>query len=214
MSTSHELAKTTQLEQWISEFGDEYVERNAFEAWRMMPGTEAFRRMMSGREVDSVLEVGCNVGLNLIFINALFDGRVKLYGVEPNPKAYQTLLSQPQITLAQAWNCDAFSLPMADASVDLAFTAGVLIHIAPADLDQATDEIVRVAKRYVLCAEYFSHTPVEAPYRNHRGLLFKRDFGAFYLDRYPHLRCIDYGFLWQREYASWGNVNWWLFEKK
>ena len=77
MSKSHEPAKTAQLEKWTSDFGDEYAERNAFEEWRMIPGTEAFRRMMSGREVDSVLEVGCSsVGLNLIFINALFDGRV------------------------------------------------------------------------------------------------------------------------------------------
>jgi pseudaminic acid biosynthesis-associated methylase len=214
MSKSHKPAKTAQLEKWTSDFGDAYAERNAFEEWRLLPGVEAFRRMLSGREVDSVLEVGCNVGLNLIFINALFNGRVQLYGVEPNPKAYQTLQRQPQITLAGAWNCDAFRLPMAEASVDMAFTSGVLIHIAPADLGQATDEIVRVAKKYVLCAEYFSHTPVEAPYRNQMGLLFKRDFGAFYLDRYAQLRCIDYGFLWQREYVSWGNVNWWLFEKK
>jgi hypothetical protein len=103
---------------------------------------------------------------------------------------------------------------MADASVDLAFTAGVLIHIAPADLGQATDEIVRVARKYVLCAEYFAHTPEEVPYRDQMGLLFKRDFGAFYVDRYPQLRCIDYGFLWQREYAVWDNVTWWLFEKE
>ena len=213
MSKKYKNEKTSQLTKWTSDFGDEYAERNAFEEWRTAPGAEVFRRMLSGREVGSVLEVGCNVGLNLIFINALFAGRVQLYGVEPNLKAYQTLLSQPQMQLAGAWNCDAFSLPMADASVDLAFTAGVLIHIAPADLGQATDEIVRVAKRYVLCAEYFSHTPVEVPYRKHMGLLFKRDFGAFYLDRYPHLRCLDYGFIWQRECASWDNVNWWLFEK-
>lgn len=214
MPPSQEPKKTFQLEKWTSDFGDEYAERNAFAEWRMTPGIEAFRRMLSGQEVDSVLEVGCSVGLNLIFIHTLFAGRVQLYGVEPNPKAYQTLLRQPQIKLAGAWNCDAFSLPMADASVDLAFTAGVLIHIAPADLGRATDEIVRVAKRYVLCAEYFSHTPVEVPYRHHLGLLFKRDFGAFYVDRYAHLRCINYGFLWQREYASWDNVNWWLFEKQ
>jgi pseudaminic acid biosynthesis-associated methylase len=214
MSNRHEPEKTSQLARWTGDFGAEYAERNAFAEWRMIPGTEAFRRMMSGREVDSVLEVGCSVGLNLIFINALFDGRAKLYGVEPNPQAYQTLLRQPQLTLAGAWNCDAFHLPMADASVDLAFTAGVLIHIAPADLGRATAEIVRVARRYVLCAEYFSHLPEEVPYRNHTGLLFKRDFGAFYLDQYPQLRCIDYGFLWHREYAVWDNVNWWLFEKQ
>jgi pseudaminic acid biosynthesis-associated methylase len=213
MSQTSQPARTAQLEQWANDFGDEYAERNAFDAWRMVPGTEAFRRMLKGRDIDSVLEVGCSVGLNLIFLNALFHGRVQLYGVEPNPKAYQTLLQQPQISLAGAWQGDAFNLPLADASVDLVFTAGVLIHIAPEDLERATDEIVRVAKRYVLCAEYFSHTPVEVPYRNHMGLLFKRDFGALYLDRYPSLQCIDYGFLWQREYAVWDNVNWWLFEK-
>jgi hypothetical protein len=80
MSKSHAPEKTSQLAKWASDFGAEYAERNAFAEWRMIPGTEAFRRMMGGRDVDSVLEVGCSVGLNLIFINALFAGRVQRYG--------------------------------------------------------------------------------------------------------------------------------------
>jgi hypothetical protein len=76
MSKRHESAITSQLEKWASDFGDEYAERNTFAAWRLIPGTEAFRRMLGGRDVDSVLEVGCSVGLNLIFINALYHGRV------------------------------------------------------------------------------------------------------------------------------------------
>jgi len=92
----------------------------------------------------------------------------------------------------------------------MVFTSGVLIHIHPDKLGKATDEIVRVAQKYVLCLEYFSHTPVEVSYRNHEGFLFKRDFGGFYLDRYPQLRTLDYGFLWQREMEIFGNLNWWL----
>ena len=90
----------------------------------------------------------------------------------------------------------------------------VLIHIAPEDLGKITDEIVRVAKKYVLCSEYFSNNPEEIPYHGQNGLLFKKDFGAFYQDRHPELKCIDYGFHWQRDLEIFDNLNWWLFEKK
>ena len=109
MSNSYE-SQNSQLEKWTSNFGDEYAERNTFEAWRLIPGTEAFRRMMSGRDVDSVLEVGCSVGLNLIFIKR-YDGRVKLW----QPNAYQTLLPAADTT---RWRVElrCFHLPLADAA--------------------------------------------------------------------------------------------------
>lgn len=206
-------SKTTkQLGEWGSQFGNDYVERNDFAEWKIAPGVEAFRRMIGGRELDSILEVGSNIGLNLVFINTLFNGQVKLHAVEPNKKAYTQLVAN-KINLAQAWNSDGFHLPLADGSVDLVFTNGVLIHIAPDDLGRITDEIVRVSKRYVLCSEYFSHAPEERPYHGQDGLLFKRDFGSFYLDRHPTLKTVDYGFLWQREFKIFDNLNWWLFEK-
>ena len=207
------VAMTPQLKAWTDQFGDEYVNRNEYADWKMEPGVEAFRRILGGLDIESVLEVGSNIGLNLLFINALFNGGVKLYAVEPNRKAFDRLVSQTRMRLEKAWNCDAFQLPLADSSIDLVFTAGVLIHIAPDDLGRATDEIVRVARKYVLCIEYFSHMPVEVPYRGQMGLLFKRDFGAFYLDRFPNLKCVDYGFLWQREFRIFDDPNWWLFEK-
>jgi hypothetical protein len=40
--------------------------------------------------------------------------------------------------------------------------------------------------------------------------LFKRDFGRFYLEQFPRLRVLDYGFLWQPLDSS-DNSNWWLF---
>ncbi|MCX5876791.1 MAG: methyltransferase domain-containing protein [Deltaproteobacteria bacterium] len=203
---------TKQLQEWGSQFGNDYVERNEFEEWKLAPGVEAFRRMIGDLKLDSILEVGSNIGLNLVFIDTLFNGKVKLHAVEPNKKAYGRLMAN-KINLAQAWNCDGFHLPLPDASVDLVLTNGVLIHIAPDDLVRITDEIVRVSKKYILCSEYFSTTPEEKSYHGQDGLLFKRDFGSFYLDRHPTLKIVDYGFLWQREFKIFDDLNWWLFEK-
>jgi len=203
---------TNQVQQWASQFGDDYVERNDFAEWKIKYGVEGFRRMIGKLELDSILEVGSNIGLNLIYTDALFNGQVRLHAVEPNKKAYDRLLAN-KINLAQAWNCDGFNIPLPDSSVDLVFTSGVLIHVAPDDLGRITDEIVRVAKKYVLCSEYFSQDPEEKPYHSQAGLLFKRDFGSFYLDRHPTLKIVDYGFLWQRELENFDDLTWWLFEK-
>lgn len=208
------LVGTPQLSAWKGRFGDAYVDRQGRAArWKIEAGIETFRRILGARDIASVLEVGSNIGLNLRFLQVLFKGQCKLYAVEPNRKAFDRLISEPAVRLERAWNCDVFRLPLPDASIDLVFTSGVLIHIAPDDLGCAMGEIVRVAKRYVLCIEYFSHTPVEVPYRGRRQLLFKRDFGACYLERFPALRWVDYGFLWQQEFRIFDNLTWWLFEK-
>jgi pseudaminic acid biosynthesis-associated methylase len=198
---------------WRGPFGNDYVDRNDYAEWQIEQGAAVFRRILGDVKVESVLEVGSNIGRNLLSIDRLFDGEAQLYAVEPNEKAYKKLVAQTDFQLAGAWNCDAFKLPVPDSSVDLAFTAGVLIHIAPGDLARATDEVVRAAGKYVLCIEYFSHDPVSIPYRGHGNMLFKRDFGSFYLDRYPSLTTINYGFLWKREFPNFDNSNWWLFRK-
>ena len=214
MTEFNDLKYNTQKRKWTGNLGDEYVDRNEYADWKMDPGTKAFGRILRGIEVESVLEVGSNIGLNLIFINKVLKGDVNLYAVEPNKKAFDRLVSlKEHFRLLDAWNCDAFHIPLEDNSMDLVFTAGVLIHIAPNNLGRATDEIFRVARKYILCVEYFSHKPEEKPYRGEMGLLFKRDFGAFYQDRFNGLRCLNYGFLWQREFEIFDNLNWWLFEK-
>lgn len=204
---------TDPLNAWKGEFGDDYVARNDYEEWKIENGVEAFRRMIGELDLLSILEVGSNIGLNLLAIDRLLGGQAKLYAVEPARKAFNQLVSNSNLKLAGAWNCDAYQLPLEDETADLVFTSGVLIHIPPDHLAQATAEIVRVAKKYVMCVEYFSHTPIEVPYRGRSGLLFKRDFGSFYLDTYPALQTVAYGFLWQREFSNFDNLNWWLFRK-
>jgi pseudaminic acid biosynthesis-associated methylase len=184
------------LETWKGAFGDEYIKRNRYEPWKLEPGTHGYNRMLGNIDVGSVLEVGCNIGLNLRYLRSALGPDVAIHAVEPNTH-----------------HGDGFSLPMEANAIDLVFTSGVLIHIAPEDLPAMTSEIVRVASRYVLCIEYFSREPVGIRYRDHDGLLFKRDFGSFYLDNYPELSIVDHGFFWKRALPTFDDMNWWLFAK-
>ncbi len=120
MKTSQSnIPMTNQLNKWSGEFGDEYVKRNEFADWKMDPGTKAFRRIVDGLQFESVLEVGSNIGLNLLFINTLFEGHVKLYAVEPNRKGFQQLVSQTdRIRLENALNFDELKLPLHDSLKD------------------------------------------------------------------------------------------------
>ena len=207
------MSTDCQIEEWIGNFGDDYTERNEFAAWKMPYGVKAFHRIINGLDIKSILEVGSNIGLNINYVSKVVKDDVKLYAIEPNKRAFKKLVSNKNIKLENVWNCDTFNLPLNYSSVDLVFTAGVLIHIHPDNLDRAIDEIVRIARKYVLCIEYFSHEPAEIKYRGQNGLLFKRDFGGYYLDRFPNLECIRYGFLWEREFKIFDNLTWWLFEK-
>lgn len=198
---------------WQGEFGDRYVDRNDYADWKIANGVVAFDRMLGRLPITSILEVGCNIGLNLLALNRLFGGTLALYAVEPNANALQRLTARDDVRLAGSWTASGDRLPLADGQVDLAFTSGVLIHVPPSELEQSTRELVRVSSRYVLCIEYFSHEPVEIAYHGQPGMLWKRDFGGYYLAHHPELKTVRYGFLWQQELKNFDNLNWWLFEK-
>ena len=205
---------TKQLDLWQSEFGWDYAQRNnnqieEYDQRLLLRDWSRILRSADLLSIDSILEVGCSIGRNLTALSNLVSGPVQ--GVEPNEKAVKTAqqrLSDRGIIIRRG---TAFDLQFGDASVDMVFTAGVLIHIHPEDLKKATDEIVRVAKNYVVCIEYFSHEPVEISYRGMNGFLFKRDFGRWYMENYPELKVRDYGFFW-KPIDSCDNCNWWLFE--
>lgn len=207
---------TPQLKVWAGDFGYEYAKR----AGNVLNG-EALARLrrnwgqMLARAVDpapqSVLEVGANIGRNLAALRGMVP---QMHAVEPNPRCCDDLRADPELAGADVRCASAFDLPYADRSIDLVFTSGVLIHIAPEDLGRATAEIVRVARRYVLAIEYFARTPASVEYRGlGEGYLFKRDFGAWYLDHHAGLEVCDYGFLWSRV-DSGDDLNWWLFRKR
>jgi pseudaminic acid biosynthesis-associated methylase len=174
---------TPQLALWRSEFGRAYTDRNDHDKPER---ALAWRRLLEGIEPRRVLEVGCNVGWNLVYLSRL--GLRELYGVEPQADA---------LARARARNPDfnflsgtAFDLPMHDRACDLVFTSGVLIHIAGDTLGTALDEIYRVSRRWIAAIEYDAPVEQEIEYRGHAGALWKRDHGAAWQARHPELRLI------------------------
>ena len=167
-----------------------------------------WRRILANVEHPlSALEVGANVGANLKALRRII-GR-HLYAVEPNQYAREILEKDG----FHATGGEASKIAYPDKFVDLAFTCGVLIHIPPDGLLPAMKEIYRCTDRYIACIEYFSVKPETIKYRGQDGLLFKRDFGAMWLDHFPDLILKDYGFFWKRA-TGLDDLTWQLFEKK
>lgn len=214
-----EMGIETPLEWWEGEGGDAYTGRNlptaaSWEArkdlWR-----DIFQTMLPGRP-RTVLEVGANVGQNLLAIRSILGlGESYLAAVEPNGKARSALIEQD----FPAWGDSAEKLPFAANSFDLVFTSGVLIHIppqaavngAPSPLRQACAEIVRVSKQWIVAIEYFSAEPREVPYRGENGRLWTRDFGTLYVEEFG-LEPVACGFAWKGK-TGLDNLTWWVLKK-
>jgi pseudaminic acid biosynthesis-associated methylase len=172
-----------QLALWRSEFGRAYTERNDHDKPER---ALAWRRLLAGIEPRRVLEVGCNVGWNLTYLSRI--GVRELYGVEPQPDAVRVARDRgPEHGVLLG---TAFDLPLRDGYCDLVFTSGVLIHIAPASLGAALDEMYRVSRRWIAAIEYDAPVEEEIAYRGQAGALWKRDHGAAWLARHADLRLV------------------------
>ena len=175
---------TPQLALWRSEFGKSYTDRNDVEKPERVT---SWRRLLDAIPSDqapaSAVEIGCNVGWNLVYLQRL--GVRDLYGVEPQAYAVARARGRaPEFGVLQG---TAFDLPFKDGFADLAFTSGVLIHIAPEDLAAAMSEIYRVARRWIVAIEYDAPTEQAIKYRGNGDALWKRDHGGLWRARYPEL---------------------------
>lgn len=191
---------------WAGEFGDDYVVRNRAAGEGRRPFWEA---RLAALGFGSALEIGCNVGGNLVWLAELI-GAENVAGVDVNERALEILRERvPGIDVRRA---AARELPFEDGAFDLAFTTGVLIHQPPDELPQVMDEIVRCSRRYVLCGEYRADDLEEVPYRGQEGALFRHDYGRLYQERHPSLRLVEEGFL-PRSEGVWDDITYWVFEK-
>lgn len=202
--------KTEQELFWQGTFGDEYTDRNAGENW-IASNTAFFSRVLSRtHNIKFVLELGANIGLNLMAIRNLLP-LINLSAVEINKKA--TLELKKNIPGIDLYTMSILDFPTA-VQWDLVFTKGVLIHVNPDKLPIVYDTIYRASSHYILISEYYSPKPVEINYRGHRNKLFKRDFAGEMLDKFPDLKLIDYGFVYHRDpNFPQDDMNWFLMEK-
>ena len=208
MTTTHGY-RTEQESFWAGKFGDDYAERNKAEKL-VVANTILFGRILRAAPgVRSIIELGCNIGLNLRALGTIDPG-FQLAGLEINERAAAIAREQTKATIRQGSALN----PMPDEpKYDLAFTSGMLIHIAPEQLSSVYDNLYRLSRRYVMICEYYNPQPVEVTYRGHTGRLFKRDFAGEMIDKYG-LRLLDYGFVYHRDsYFPQDDLNWFLLER-
>ena len=201
--------KTDQEEFWAGDFGDQYVERNR-DSRILASNIHLFSQVLKRtRDAKSVIEFGCNIGLNLIALRSLLP-EIELSGVEINDQAFEQLERIPGV---KAYHESILSFTI-DRPRDLALIKGVLIHINPSALSQVYALLYESTTRYICIAEYYNPSPVAIPYRGHEERLFKRDFAGELLDKYQDLRLVDYQFCYHRDNNfPQDDLTWFLLEK-
>lgn len=200
---------TEQEKFWAGDFGAAYRQRNADDALIMAKIARFSRVLRTAPQVGSILELGCNIGLNLVALNKI-NPRFELAGYEINEESAKVArgFGFQDITTGTILQ----KIPE-DRKYDLVFTAGVLIHINPDQLDKVYDNLYSLSKKYVLVAEYYNPSPVTVNYHGHSERLFKRDFAGELMDRYD-LKLVDYGFDYHRDnYFDFDDSTWFLLSK-
>jgi len=200
--------KTEQENFWAGEFGLNYIDRNNSEPLLYSKVAMWARMLQAANNVNSIRELGCNIGLNLAALKRL-QPSLKLSGYEINAEAARQAAEFNVAEIKQGSILEEIK----DPKVDLTFTAGVLIHINPEYLDNVYSNLVNGSNRYVLVAEYYNQAPTKINYRGHKDRLFKRDFAGDLIDNYG-LKLIDYGFVYKRDnWAPQDDITWFLLEK-
>jgi spore coat polysaccharide biosynthesis protein SpsF len=204
------MIKTEQEEFWQGEFGKKYIKRNNSNML-LSANISFFSKIFSiTKKIDSILEFGCNVGMNLRAIRTLLP-EVQLTGIEINKIAADEL---------KMWEGDVQVIEGSildielDTKFDLTLIKGVLIHINPERLDDVYTRLYNFSSKYICIAEYYNPTPVTIPYRGHSDRLFKRDFAGELMSKYPDLELVDYGFLYHKDpIFPQGDITWFLMKK-
>ena len=203
--------KTEQEAFWAGDFGDAYVDRNS-DLRSVARRTALFAKILDRTaNVSRVLELGANIGHNLLAIRNLLPDSV-FGSVEINDKAAESLGRIPN---TKVFRGSLFNFVPANlGKYDLTLTSGVLIHIDPDHLPEVYRRLYECSTSYILLMEYYSPTPVEVSYRGHTNRLFKRDFAGDMLDKYSDLTLVDYGFQYHRDYNFPDDDCTWFLMKK
>lgn len=203
---------TTQQENfWAGEFGKDYIDRNK-ENRIVSSNLHLFSTIFSRtKNVNSIIEFGANIGLNLVAIKNLLSEVSDISAIEINAEAVDVLRKLGFLSNVYDGSILNFNV---DYKRDFVFTKGVLIHIDPKALNAVYDTLYNISNRYICIAEYYNPTPVELSYRGHQGKLFKRDFAGELMEKYPTLELLDYGFVYHRDNSfPQDDITWFLFEK-
>jgi pseudaminic acid biosynthesis-associated methylase len=194
---------------WSTDFGNEYIDRNSGESL-ISSNVRLFSKILDKTDgVNSISELGCNIGLNLIALNRI-NKNFDLRGYEINSKATEIAKS---LQIAEIIENSVINKLEDTKKFDLCFTKGVLIHINPSLLNAVYQNLYDMSKKYIMVCEYYSPTPVSIEYRGHNDKLFKRDFAGELIAKFD-LKLIDYGFQYKLDRNCIGSDSTWFLLKK
>ena len=177
---------------WRGEFGDEYTKRNRVD-WRAR--IPFWTHIINKTGARSVVEFGCNAGWNLSAIKRAYSD-VQCAGIEINEIAAIQAVAAGHV----------IGRTFGEASSELVFTSGVLIHIEPEELISTMELIVDSSCDYILAVEYEADEETEVEYRGHSGKLWKRPYGKLYQDM--GLALVETG-----NAEGFDNCTYWLLRK-
>ena len=187
---------TDQIRRWSGDFGREYTDRNDYTPQQLdqfylktygVTRSDLNERLLQGVPRDAhILEVGCNMGTQLALLSEM--GFSRLSGIEI--QSYALERAKEHLGNAALVQASTLSIPFPDRHFELVFTSGVLIHIAPAELPTALQEIHRCAKQWVWGMEYYAPQMTEIAYRGHSNLLWKADYARLYLETFDDLELV------------------------
>ncbi len=182
------MVTSKQYETWISDFGIQYTDRN-----NMTPEQldnlyiERFgvpRYLMNKEFIGDlprdikVLEVGCNVGLQLQILQNM--GFINLYGIEIQSYAIEIARAKTQgINILPG---DISDIPFKDNYFDMVFTSGVLIHVPPSKLNIVMGEIIRCTRKYIWCYEYYADSLTTVNYRGYDDILWRGNYKDMFVE--------------------------------
>jgi pseudaminic acid biosynthesis-associated methylase len=199
---------TEQENFWAGEFGNEYINRNQSEQLINSNVVLFGQILRAAPQVKSIIELGCNIGLNLQALNRI-NNNFELCGYEINKTAAQKARDLNIAKIIDGTILDA--LPT-NTQYDISLTKGVLIHINPSELKKVYENLYKLSKRYIVICEYYNPSPIVGKYRGNDDRLFKRDFAGELIDKY-NLRLIDYGFIYHRDnHFAQDDLTWFLLE--
>ncbi len=208
-----------QTEYWAGQAGNEYTERHKITDAMITRQRKFFERIITptmAKEITSVMELGCNRCANLAAIQAILgfntpERSLLFRGLEINSEAVKN-------AQALGWNVQLASVleyvPGPEEVFDLVLTKGILIHIRPTSLPRVYSNIYRMAKRYIILAEYYAPKVEMIEYHGEKNRLWRGPHAEHMLQTYSDLHLVNYGFVSKLDQYPQDDITWWLLEKR
>ena len=166
---------------WESKYGDNYVNRNS----HYEPSTQKlirhqfFNRFEGFDKNVSILEIGCNIGLNLQILSLM--GFTNFGGIDINALAIDE--AKKRLPEADLRTGTVLDMPFEDNSFDVVFSAGVLIHQNPDNsLKTVMSEMIRCSKQWIVGLEDYTENHEMITYMGAPDLYWSGPFVQTFLE--------------------------------